>query len=51
MYLSLSAYGGVTTREALETSAAAGIHQVELAIGVKPDVEVTTAVRDFQQQG
>jgi sugar phosphate isomerase/epimerase len=51
MYLSLSAYGGVTTRQALETIAAAGIHQVELAIGVKPDAEVTPAIRDFQQQG
>jgi hypothetical protein len=38
------------TKQALETISA-GIHQVELAIGVKPDVEVTTAVRDFQQQG
>jgi sugar phosphate isomerase/epimerase len=51
MYLSLSAYGGVTTRQALEAIAAAGIHQVELAIGVKPNAEVTTAIRDFQQQG
>jgi hypothetical protein len=43
MYLSLSVYGGVTTGEALETIAAAGIHQVELTVGVKPDAEINRA--------
>jgi sugar phosphate isomerase/epimerase len=51
MYLSLSAYGGVTTRQALETIAAAGIHQVELAIGVRPDTDITAAINEFRQQG
>jgi sugar phosphate isomerase/epimerase len=51
MYLSLSAYGGATTRQALESIAAAGIYQVELAIGVRPDPDITTTIHDFQQQG
>jgi sugar phosphate isomerase/epimerase len=51
MYLSLSSYGGVTTRQALETIAAAGIHNVELAIGVRPDPGITATIHDFQHQG
>jgi sugar phosphate isomerase/epimerase len=51
MYLSLSAYGGVTTRTALETIAAAGIDRVELAIGVQPEVGISKTIREFQQRG
>jgi sugar phosphate isomerase/epimerase len=51
MYLSLSAYGGVTTKKALETIAAAGIRQVELAIGVRPDPNIMATIHEFQQQG
>jgi sugar phosphate isomerase/epimerase len=51
LYLSLSAYGGVSTRKALNVIAEAGIDRVELAIGVKPDPEIDLAVRDFQNQG
>jgi sugar phosphate isomerase/epimerase len=51
MYLSLSAYGGVTTKKALETIAAAGIQQVELAIGVRPTPDIIATIHEFQQQG
>ena len=51
LYLSLSAYGGVTTREALTTFWQAGIRHVELAIGPKPDADASLAIRDFQQLG
>lgn len=50
-YLSLSAYGGVTTREALAVYWAAGVRHVELAIGPKPDVDAPQAIQDFRQQG
>jgi sugar phosphate isomerase/epimerase len=51
LYLSLSAYGGVSTRQALTTIAAAGIQSVELAIGVKPDADAIVAIQEFQAQG
>jgi sugar phosphate isomerase/epimerase len=51
LYLSLSAYGGVSTRQALTTIAAAGIQSVELAIGVKPDMDAIAAIHEFQAQG
>jgi sugar phosphate isomerase/epimerase len=51
LYLSLSAYGGVSTRQALSTIAAAGICHVELAIGVKPDADAAQAIQAFQSQG
>ncbi len=51
LYLSLSAYGGVSTRQALNTIAAAGIRHVELAIGVKPDADAAQAIQEFRSQG
>jgi sugar phosphate isomerase/epimerase len=51
LYLSLSAYGGVSTRQALTTIAAAGIRHVELAIGVKPDADAAQAIQEFRSQG
>lgn len=51
LYLSLSAYGGVSTREALTVYWSAGIRHVELAIGSKPDTDAVQAIEDFRQQG
>lgn len=51
LYLSLSAYGGVTTREALTVFWEAGIRYVELAIGPIPDTDAEQAIQDFRQQG
>jgi sugar phosphate isomerase/epimerase len=51
LYLSLSAYGGVSTRQALSAIAAAGICHVELAIGVKPDTDVTQAIQECRSAG
>lgn len=51
LYISLSTYGGVTTREALATFWEAGIRHVELAIGPKKEPDASLAIRDFQQQG
>ena len=51
LYLSLSAYGGVPTREALTVFWQAGIRHVELAIGPRPDTDAVQAIEDFQQQG
>jgi sugar phosphate isomerase/epimerase len=51
LYLSLSAYGGVSTRQALTIFEQAGIRQVELAIGVRPDEDAASAVHDFVQKG
>jgi hypothetical protein len=51
LYLSLSAYGGVSTRKALTVFAAAGVQNVELAIGVKPDADASIAIQTFRQQG
>lgn len=50
-WISLSTYGGVTTREALEVFWAAGIYHVELAIGVKPSPDTVDVLRHYQQQG
>ncbi|MEA5628083.1 sugar phosphate isomerase/epimerase family protein [Nostoc sp. UHCC 0251] len=51
LYLSLSAYGGVSTREALTIFWNAGIRYIELAIGPRPDTDSAQAVEDFRQQG
>ena len=51
LYLSLSAYGGVPTREALTVFWEAGIRYVELAIGPRPDIDAVQAIEDFRQQG
>jgi sugar phosphate isomerase/epimerase len=51
LYLSLSAYGGVSTREALTVFYQAGIRHVELAIGPRPDADAVQAIDDFRQQG
>jgi sugar phosphate isomerase/epimerase len=51
LYLSLSAYGGVSTRKALTVFWSAGIRHVELAIGPRPDVDALQAIQDFRQQG
>lgn len=50
-WVSLSAYGGVTTLQALSVLWAAGIRQVELAIGVKPSPDTVEVLRHYQQQG
>lgn len=51
LYVSLSAYGGVTTREALTVFWEALIRHVELAIGPKPEPDAAQAIWDFHQQG
>ncbi len=51
LYVSLSAYGGVSTRQALTVFADAGVQKVELAIGVKPDADASIAIQTFRQQG
>jgi sugar phosphate isomerase/epimerase len=51
LWVSLSAYGGVTTGEALAVLWAAGIRQVELAIGVKPSPDTVAVLQHYQQQG
>jgi sugar phosphate isomerase/epimerase len=51
LYVSLSAYGGVPTREALTVFWKAGIRHVELAIGAKPDGDAMEAIQDFGQIG
>ena len=51
LWVSLSTYGGVTTREALDVFWAAGIRHVELAIGVKPSSDTVDVLRHYQQQG
>ncbi|MBD2364863.1 TIM barrel protein [Anabaena minutissima FACHB-250] len=51
LYLSLSVYGGVSTREALTIFWNAGIRHTELAIGPKPDADATQAIEDFRQMG
>jgi sugar phosphate isomerase/epimerase len=51
LYLSLSAYGGVSTREALTVCWDAGIRHIELAIGPKPDADAAQAILDFRQLG
>ncbi|MBR8837800.1 MAG: sugar phosphate isomerase/epimerase [Stigonema ocellatum SAG 48.90 = DSM 106950] len=51
LYLSLSAYGGVPTREALTVFWEAGVRYVELAIGPRPDTDAAQAIEDFGQEG
>ncbi|RUS98576.1 hypothetical protein DSM106972_079620 [Dulcicalothrix desertica PCC 7102] len=51
LYLSLSAYGGVSTRKALSVFWEAGVRHIELAIGPKPDIDTVQAIQDFKQQG
>ncbi|MBN8560116.1 MAG: TIM barrel protein [Leptolyngbya sp. UWPOB_LEPTO1] len=51
LWISLSTYGGVTTRTALDVLWAAGIRQVELAIGVKPTPDTTAVLQYYQQLG
>lgn len=51
LWVSLSAYGGVTTQDALSVLWAAGVRQVELAIGVKPSPDTVEVLRYYQQLG
>ncbi|MDZ8264592.1 MAG: hypothetical protein RMY63_40405 [Nostoc sp. ChiQUE01b] len=51
LYISLSAYGGVSTREALTVFCQAGIRHVELAIGPRPDADAAQAIEEYRQQG
>ncbi|MGG6270898.1 sugar phosphate isomerase/epimerase family protein [Leptolyngbya sp. AN03gr2] len=59
LWISLSTYGGVTTRTALGVLWAAGIRQVELAVpwlsrsefGVKPSVDTTAVLQHYRQLG
>ncbi|MCY7322934.1 MAG: sugar phosphate isomerase/epimerase [Phormidesmis sp. CAN_BIN36] len=51
LWVSLSTYGGVNTRQALEVFWAAGIRHVELAIGVKPSADTVEVLRYHRQQG
>jgi sugar phosphate isomerase/epimerase len=51
IYLSLSACGGMFTRQALANITTAGIDRVELAIGVKPDADAATAIAEYQAAG
>ncbi|MGG6269148.1 sugar phosphate isomerase/epimerase family protein [Leptolyngbya sp. AN03gr2] len=51
LWISLSSDGGVTTRTALDVLWAAGIRQVELAIGVKPSVDTTAVLQHYRQRG
>lgn len=51
LWVSLSAYGGVTTHEALSVLWAAGVRRVELAIGVKPSPDTVEVLRHYQQLG
>lgn len=51
LWVSLSAYGGVTTQDALSVLWAAGVRQVELAIGVKPSPDTVEVLRHYQQLG
>lgn len=51
LWVSLSSYGGVTTRTALEVLWAAGIRHVELAIGVKPTPDTTAVLQHYGQLG
>lgn len=51
LYLSLSAYGGISTRDALTVFWEAGVRHVELAIGPKPNIDAVKAIQNFKQQG
>ena len=58
LWITLSTYGGVTTRTALDVLWAAGIRQVELAVpwlsrsefGVKPSVDTTAVLQHYRQR-
>lgn len=50
-YLSLSACGGISTRQALAYISSAGIKHVELAIGVKPDGDAAAAIAECRASG
>jgi len=51
IWISLSAYGGVTTEQALLVLWTAGVRQVELAIGVKPSSDTVEVLQQYQHQG
>lgn len=51
LWVSLSAYGGVTTPTALAVLWAAGVRHVELAIGVKPSRDTVAVLRQYRGQG
>ena len=51
LWVSLSAYGGVTTPTALAVLWAAGVRHVELAIGVKPSRDTVEVLRQYRGQG
>jgi hypothetical protein len=51
LWVSLSAYGGVTTRAALHTFWAAGIRHVELAIGVNPTPDTVAVLQAYTTAG
>ncbi|MBD3886908.1 hypothetical protein IFO70_35345 [Phormidium tenue FACHB-886] len=49
VWVSLSAYGSVMTGEALATLWAAGVRQVELAIGTKASPDTLDVLRQYRQ--
>ena len=51
LWVSLSTYGGISTRQILATFEQAGIRSVELAIGPKPDPDTVQAIVDYQERG
>ena len=51
LWVSLSTYGGVPTRTALETLWTAGIRHVELAIGVKPSADTVEVLQEYGRRG
>lgn len=51
LWISLSTYGGVTTRTALDVLWKAGIRQVELAIGVKPSRDTVAVLQEYGERG
>lgn len=51
LWISLSTYGGVTTRTALDVLWQAGIRRVELAIGVKPTPDTVAVLQHYRQLG
>ena len=51
LWVSLSIYGGISTRQILATFEQAGIRSVELAIGPKLDPDTVQAIFDYQERG
>lgn len=51
LWVSLSAYGGISTRQILAIFEQAGIRSVELAIGPRPDQDTLQAIVDYQERG